>query len=80
MVSMLAQSGPAYRAGVRRGDYVLAVANRPVSSLAELFRQIWSVGPAGSEVPLTLGRGEETLHVRVQSADRNEFLLKPRQH
>lgn len=80
MVSMLAQSGPAYLAGVRRGDFVLAVADRPVSSLADLFRKIWSVGPAGSEVPLTLGRGEETLHVRVQSADRNEFLLKPRQH
>jgi S1-C subfamily serine protease len=80
MVSMLAQSGPAYRAGVRRGDFVLAVADRPVSSLADLFRKIWSVGPAGSEVPLTLERGEETLHVRVRSADRNEFLLKPRQH
>ncbi len=80
VVSMLAQSGPAHRAGVRRGDHLLAVADRPVSSLADLFRKIWSVGPAGSEIPLTLARGPETLHVRVQSADRNDFLLKPRRH
>lgn len=80
VVSMLAQSGPAHRAGVRRGDFVLAVADRPVSSLADLFRKIWSVGPAGSEIPLTLERGARTVRVRIQSADRNDFLLKPRQH
>ena len=80
VVNNLAPRGPAHRAGVRLGDQVLEVAGIPVSSLAELFRRIWSVGPAGSEIPLTLGRGEGTLQVRVRSADRNDFLLKPRQH
>lgn len=80
VVNNLAPRGPAYRAGVRLGDQVLEVAGVPVSSLAELFRKIWSVGPAGSYIPLTLGRGEDTLQVRIQSADRNDFLLKPRQH
>jgi len=80
VIGSLAHSGPAQRAGVRRGDRVLAVADSPVSSLAELFRKIWSVGPAGTDVPLTLARGQGTLRVRVQSADRNDFLLKPSRH
>jgi len=80
VVNSLAPSGPAQRAGVRLGDLVLEVAGSPVATLADLFRKIWSVGPAGSDIPLTLGRGEGTLQVHIQSADRHDFLLKPRRH
>jgi S1-C subfamily serine protease len=80
VVNNLAPSGPAQRAGVRLGDQVLEVAGAPVATLADLFRKIWSVGPAGSYIPLTLGRGEGKLEVRIQSADRYDFLLKPRRH
>ncbi|HTV50949.1 MAG TPA: S1C family serine protease [Steroidobacteraceae bacterium] len=80
LVGRLVQSGPAHRAGVRLGDFVLEVAGQPVSSLAQLFRCVWSVGPAGTSVPLTLERGESTVHVRVQSADRSDYLLKPARH
>lgn len=80
VVGSVTQGGPAHRAGVRLGDFVLEVAGKPVSSLAQLFRTVWSLGPAGTTVPLTLGRGQSTLRVRVQSADRNDFLLKPLRH
>lgn len=80
VVGGLAEGGPAQRAGVRPGDAVLEVAGQRVSSLAQLFRQIWSVGPAGSEIPLTLVRGAATSQVRVHSGDRNEFLKKPVHH
>jgi S1-C subfamily serine protease len=80
VVGSLTQGGPAHRAGVRLGDSVTEVAGEPVSSLAQLFRRIWSVGPAGAEVPLTLERDQSTIRVRVRSGDRNDFLLKPRRH
>ncbi len=80
VINGLTADGPAQRAGVRVGDFVLEVAGAPVSSLAQLFRRIWSVGPAGAEVPLTLGRGESRIRVKVPSADRNDFLLKPLRH
>jgi S1-C subfamily serine protease len=80
VVNNLAPRGPAHRAGVRLGDFVLEVAGEPVSTLADLFRSVWRVGPAGSHIPLTLGRGDGTLQVQIQSADRNDFLLKPRRH
>ena len=80
VVGGLAQGGPAHRSGVRLGDHVREVAGEPIANLAELFRRIWNIGPAGSQIPLTLARGRSTIHVRVPSADRNDFLLKPRRH
>jgi S1-C subfamily serine protease len=80
VVGALAQGGPAHRCGVRLGDQVREVAGQRISNLAQLFREVWNVGPAGSQIPLTLGRGQNTIHVRVQSADRNDFPLKPRRH
>lgn len=80
VVRGLTQGGPAQRAGVKLGDVLLEVAGEPVSDLAELFRRVWQVGPAGSEIAMTLGRGRSTSRVRVTSADRDEYLRKPRRH
>jgi S1-C subfamily serine protease len=80
VVRGLTQGGPAQRAGVRLGDVLLEVAGEPVSDLAELFRKVWRVGPAGSEIAMTLARGRSTSEVRVTSADREDFLKKPRRH
>jgi S1-C subfamily serine protease len=80
MVGGLAKGGPADRAGVRQGDLVLEVAGQRTAGLADLFRKIWSVGPAGAEVPLTLARDGSLVRVRVRSADRNDLLKKPRLH
>ncbi len=80
VVRGLTQGGPAHRAGVRLGDVLLEVGGEPVSDLAELFRKVWRVGPAGSEIAMTLGRGRNTSRVRVTSADREDFLRKPRRH
>jgi S1-C subfamily serine protease len=76
----LATGGPADRAGVRLGDLVLEVAGGRVAGLADLWRKIWAVGPVGTEVPLALARSGAVKQVRVRSADRNDFLKKPRVH
>ena len=80
VVGQLTQGGPAQRAGVRLGDVVLEVAGEPVADLADLFRRIWQTGSAGAEVPLTLARGKSTSRIRITSADREDFLTKPRRH
>ncbi len=80
VVGALTQGGPAHRAGVRLGDVVLEVAGEPVADLADLFRRVWDTGSAGTEVPLTLARGKSTSRIRVTSADREDFLTKPRRH
>ena len=77
-VVSLARGGPAHRAEVRPGDHILAVANERVRGLADLYRKIWALGSAGTAVPLTLSREGDTFEVKVGSADRDEFLKKPR--
>ena len=80
VVGGLAKDGPAQRAGIRQGDMVLEVAGQRVASLAEMFRKVWQLGAAGTEIPLTLAREGSLLNVRLQSADRNDFLKKPLLH
>ena len=80
VIGGLAPGGPAERAGVKLGDLVLEVGGERVAGLAALFRRIWSAGPAGSEVTLTLSRRGAASKVPIRSADRNDFLKKPRMH
>jgi S1-C subfamily serine protease len=75
-----ATGGPAERIGLQVGDRVLEVAGEPVAGLADLFRRVWRVGPAGVEVPLTISRRGARSTLRVPSADRADFLKKPHLH
>ncbi|HEY3785118.1 MAG TPA: S1C family serine protease [Steroidobacteraceae bacterium] len=80
VVGGLTRGGPAQRAGMRLGDVLLEVAGEPVSDLAGMLRKLWSVGPAGSRIAVTVGRGGNISHLSVQSADRSDYLTKPRTH
>lgn len=80
VVGRLSPGSPAERAGVQVGDMVLGVGTLRVRGLAELFRAVWRLGAAGVDVPLTLARGGDVLHITVKSADRNDFLKKPYLH
>ena len=65
---------PADRAGIEVGDLVVEVAGESVDGLAELFRKIWEIGPAGSDIPLTIVRDGEPRPVVLESIDRNARL------
>jgi S1-C subfamily serine protease len=78
VIAGLATGGPAQKASLRAGDIVLTVAGTPVSSLAGFFRQVWALGDAGVEVPLTMQRAGRTLEARLTSIDRNSLLKQPR--
>jgi len=71
---------PAQRAGLQEGDVVLAVAGQPVDTLAEFYRAVWALGPAGVDVPLTLDREGDIFKMIVTSADRQNFLLPAATH
>ena len=79
-VAGVASGGPADRAGIKPGDFVLEVAGTRVTELAATFRRIWAVGPAGAEIPLTIARDGNLQRITIHSADRNDFLKKPRLH
>ncbi len=70
--------GPAAKAELKRGDIVLALNGQPVGELADFYRALWNLGPAGVEVNLRLAREGDVFDVRLRSADRSALLKKRR--
>ena len=75
-----AERGPAHRADLRTGDVVLAVDDTEVNTLAGFYRNMWSLGRSGVEVPLTIYRDGDTFDVTINSTDRHKLLKTPRMH
>lgn len=80
VVASLTDRGPAAQAGIRPGDIVRGVDERPVESLAAFYRAVWGAGDAGALVTLSIERDGRSLAVRIRSADRMDFLKKPHLH
>ena len=74
MVDRVAEGGPAARAGLGANDLIVAVAQQPVSTLEELFRQIWALGNAGVTVPITVLREGQLVELEIHSSDRYSWL------
>ncbi|WP_376088767.1 S1C family serine protease [Roseomonas sp. CCTCC AB2023176] len=70
----VSKGGPAFRAGLRKGDEILAVGKTPVADLAGFFRAIWGLGEAGVDVPLLVDREGDRFDLAVTSGDRRRFL------
>lgn len=80
VVGGLADGGPAEQAGLRAGDRILAVNDRTVGDLADLWRTIWATGPVGTPVRLRVGRGARESTVAMTTANQASFLKGPRLH
>ncbi len=77
VVTTVTPRGPAEQAGLKRGDIILAVSKHPVTAVAELYRQLWSAGPAGTAIRLQVLQGNRVRELTVQSADRRANLRQP---
>jgi S1-C subfamily serine protease len=70
--------GPAARAEIRSGDVILAVAGQPVADLADFYKRLWRLGPAGVVAPLRIRREHDTFDLEVRTVDRASKLRKRR--
>ena len=75
----VADHGPS-ASTLKEKDVVLTVGGAKVTGLANLFRQIWSLGQAGVEVPITVQRDGRPVDLTVMSGDRNRYLKGPSLH
>ena len=73
-IAKVAPEAPAARAGLMAGDVIVAIGDRPVETLPELYGAIWALGPAGVEVPVIVQRRADKTRIAVQSIDRLSFL------
>jgi len=62
--------GPAARAGVRPGDYLVAVGGTQVGSLIDFYRHLWATTRPGERVAVELQRGDDAITVEIQAMDR----------
>lgn len=74
LVLRISSDGPAEKAGLKTGDVILKVGNKPVDGLADFFRKVWSLGAAGVDVPLSVLQGTEIRQITLKSANRMEYL------
>ena len=74
LVERVTPGGPAESAGVRPGDRIVGIGDDAFTSLAEFYRKIWALGPAGVQVPLRVLRGQQMQPTTVISGDRYQYL------
>jgi S1-C subfamily serine protease len=75
VVTRVTREGPAEKAGIGSGDIILKVDQKAVQGLADFYRQVWSLGEAGVEVPIAVLQGIEIRDIVVQSENRNQYLM-----
>ena len=51
-----------------------------MTSQAGFYRKLWSLGPAGVDVPLTVHHEGDTFDVTLASTDRAKLFKAPRLH
>jgi S1-C subfamily serine protease len=76
----ISSNGPAARAELKAGDVILAVKGERITSQSAFYRKLWSLGPAGVDIPLTVHHEGVTFDVVLASTDRAKLLKGPRLH
>jgi serine protease Do len=72
-VTVVTAGTPAAKAGIKEGDIVTAFNGKPIANGDELVARV-SETPVGSKVPITVLRGDKTLNLTIEVADRAEVL------
>ncbi len=77
VVIRVAANSPAAQAGLKRGDVITKVADKPIQTQAEFYRLAWAAGPAGSTVNVQANSGGQLLEYKLVGIDRNRVLARP---
>ena len=72
-VMQVNDESPAAAAGIQAGDIILSVNGEKVTSLDRFYQKLWTSGPAGVDVPMTLLHGVDMRQVTVRSIDRMQY-------
>jgi len=78
VIAGMSDNGPAKQSGLRVGDAILDIGGARPRNLADMYRRIWALGPAGVAVPFRVQRKDRQIEVTVPSSDRAQHLKRPR--
>ena len=74
VVSRVTPGAPAEKAGLRKGDIILAVNGETPKNLPDFYRKIWSQGDAGTDIPLDVLQNHQRRSLQVHSINRLDHL------
>ena len=74
VVSRVTPGAPAEKAGLQKGDIILAVNGETPTSLPDFYRKIWSQGDAGADIPLDVLQNHQRRSLQVHSINRLDHL------
>ncbi len=72
-VSEVTPNTPAAKSGIKEGDIVTSFNGKPIKDGDDLVAQV-SQTPVGTTVPITILRGDKTLNLKIEVADRATIL------
>ncbi len=78
MVQRVTPESPASEAGIQAGDVLVALQGRLIDNLPDFYRQLWTSGPAGSTLEITVKRLGQERKIRITTGDRALSLKAPR--
>jgi S1-C subfamily serine protease len=69
LITGVLQDGPAGNGGMKPGDVVVKIADKAIANTAQLFNAVAALKP-GEPTKLAVQRGERTVELKVQVAQR----------
>jgi S1-C subfamily serine protease len=74
VVTRVTRNGPAEKGGLKVGDIILRIGGQQIAGQVDFYRKLWSKGPAGTEIPLSVLQGAQMKDFVIQSMDRAQHV------
>ena len=77
IVTWVNEGGPAYQAGVKPQDIIVAINGSQITKLESFYKKIWNFGEAGVTIELSVLRSGSLMNFKIKTVDRLDFFFKP---
>ena len=77
IVTRVSKGGPAYQAGIKPQDIIVAINGSQITKLESFYKKIWNSGEAGVTIELSVLRSGSLMNFKVITVDRLDFFFKP---